>query len=382
MLYETPCRKNQIKTVYTKMIQCFKPHLFGNENKYLDEVLKSTWISAGQYVEQFEKEFSCIIGRKDVITVSNGTIALHLALLGLDIGKDDEVIVPDYTFVSPGNAVLYAGAEPVFADIDKDTWCIDAEDARKKITSRTKAIIAVHIYGNVCDMSALEEIVRQNDLFLVEDTAESVFSKYNGKPAGSFGDVGCFSFQAAKTITMGEGGAIATDDSQLAEKMRKLRSHGMSDKRYWHDMVGYNYRLTNLQAALGCSQLENLEKILFNKKKLYDYYKKRLEDIDGITFQTIPRNVEPVMWAVSIKIDPRKFKGDRDAIMKELLEKGIETRPGFYPFTSMPLYKPYKTQECRVAESISKDIIVLPSYSSLSEEEIDYVCSHLKGLLK
>jgi perosamine synthetase len=361
-----------------KMIPWAKPYLFGNEKDFMLNALHSTWISGGEYVNRFESDFAKLIGTKYAVTTSNGTTALHLALLAADIGLGDEVIVPGFTFVAPANTVLQTGAKPVYVDIDPHTWCIDVKEVEKSITDKIKAIMPVHVYGNVCDMGALTKIAKNNGIYLIEDVAEAVFSKYRGKFAGSFGDLGCFSFQATKTITMGEGGAVLTNDEKLSEQMRILRNHGMREgKRYWHDVVGYNYRLTNIQAALGCAQLENRNKIINEKKRVYQKYFENLSDLPSIDFQYISKKVEPVIWAVAIKINPEYFKGDRDFLIRELLKRNIETRPGFYPFSVMPLYN---AQPLPIAESISKNIISLPSYPSLSDEDIGYICNQLKSL--
>jgi perosamine synthetase len=363
-----------------EMVPWGKPCLGEKEKKYVLKALDSTWISGGEFIDRFEADFARLVGTKYAVTASNGTSALHLALLALGIGAGDEVIVPAFTFVSPANMVMETGAKPVYADIDPRTWCVDADEVKRKVTGRTKAAIAVHVYGNVCDMGALTRIVRENRICLIEDAAEAAFSRYRGKFAGSFGQLGCFSFQATKTVTMGEGGAVVTDDKNLADRMRIMRSHGMrQNKRYWHDLVGYNYRLTNLQAALGCAQLDNLDNIIAQKVRIHRRYLANLCGLPGIEFQHIPKEVEPVMWAVALKIDPGRFKGDRDFLIAELLEKDIETRPGFYPFSIMPLYK---ADPLPIAESISRNVISLPSYVSILDEDIDYISDQLKGLMK
>ncbi len=357
-----------------------KPCLGERERDYVVRALDSTWISGGAFVDKFEADFARAIGTKYAVTTSNGTTALHLALLALGVGPGDEVIVPAFTFVATANVVIQTGATPVYADIDPETWCVDIRDVERNITGKTRAIMPVHIYGNVCDMAALVQIARDKGLYLVEDVAEAVFSKYRGRFAGSFGDLGCFSFQATKTITMGEGGAVLTNDSVLSERMVVLRSHGMcEDRRYWHDVLGYNYRLTNLQAALGCAQLDNADTIIGEKRRVYQRYVKNLSGLAGIDFQRILPEVEPVIWAVAIRINRDYFKGDRDFLMAQMLERDIETRPGFYPFSVMPLYK---TKPLPVAESVARDTISLPSYVSLQDEEIDYVCDELKRLMK
>ena len=363
-----------------EMIPWGRPRLGEREREYLLKALDSTWISGGEFTDRFESDFARLIGTKYAVTASSGTSALHLALRASRIGPGDEVIVPAFTFVAPANMVIETGAKPVYVDIDRRTWCIDVKQVEKSITERTKAIIPVHVYGNVCEMEALMRIARERQIYLIEDAAEAALSKYRGKFAGSFGQLNCFSFHAAKTITMGEGGAVVTNDKRLSERMRIMRSHGMrKNKRYWHDLVGYNYRLTNLQAALGCAQLENLDNIIAEKARIYRRYLGNLSGLPGIEFQRIPKEVEPVMWAVAVKIDPHYFEGDRDFLIAELLKRNIETRPGFYPFSVMPLYD---AASLPVAELVSRNVISLPSYVSISDEDIDYICNRLKGLMK
>lgn len=362
------------------MIQWAKPCLFGNEKEYVMDTLQSTWISSGKYVDRFEAEIARIFGKNHAATTSNGTTALHLALLSLGIGKGDEVIVPDFTYVATANTVIHAGARPVYVDIDPGTWCIDPQQVERNITDRTKAIIPVHIYGNICDMDALIEIAEKKNLYIIEDTAEAIFSKYKGKYAGCFGDLGCFSFHAAKTITMGEGGAVLTDDKALFERIKILRSQGMREgKRYWHDVIGYNYRLTDMQGAVGCAQLENREQIINEKKRIYRRYLQNLSGIEGMEFQQIQDEVEPVMWAVALKIDPEYFRGDRDFLIEQMHKKSIETRPGFYSFSVMPVYE---APSLPVSESVGRSVISVPSYSFISDDDIDYICEQLISLRK
>lgn len=362
------------------MIPWGKPCLGERERDYLLKALDSTWISGGEFIDRFESDFARLIGTKYAVTTSSGTSALHLALLALGIGPGDEVIVPAFTFVAPGNMAIETGAKPVYVDIDPKTWCVDVKEVEKSITERTKAIIPVHVYGNVCEMGELTGIARKRKIYLIEDVAEAAFSKYGGRFAGSFGHLGCFSFQATKTVTMGEGGAVVSEDKELTERIRIMRSHGMQEnKRYWHNLVGYNYRLTNLQAALGCAQLDNLDSIIAEKARIYRRYLRNLSGLPGIEFQHVLKRVEPVMWTVAIKIATRCFKGDRDYLITELLKRNIETRPGFYPFSVMPLYH---TTPLPVAELISRNVIALPSYVSISDRDIDYICNQLKSLMQ
>lgn len=327
-----------------------EPDLKGNELKYLIDAFLSTWISSkGEYIERLEKSFSHFCDCKYGVSVSSGTVALHLALLALGIGKGDEVIVPDLTFVATINAVLYTQATPVIVDIEKDSWCIDPKEVKKVITPKTKAIIPVHLYGQPCDMGALMAVARAHKLYVIEDCAEAHGACYSGKKVGSFGDIGCFSFFGNKIITTGEGGMCVTNSVALDGKMRILRDHGMSrEKKYWHDMVGYNYRLTNLQAAIGVAQLERIEEILLGRKKIEEEYKRYLSDIPLLEFQRddLPKR-KKITWLVSALVKDKK----RDEYLSELHEKNIDVRPFFYSLSLMPVYKEYV-----FSGAISRDI--------------------------
>ncbi len=363
-----------------RIIPWAKPLFFGREKEYLVNAFESSWISGGPYVEKFEKQFTQYLGSKYGVTVSNGTTALQLAILALEIGPGDEVIIPGFSFVAPANMIIAAGATPVWAEIDPLTWCIDPASVQRCISSKTKAIMPVHTYGNVCDMDELKNIADKYNVVVIEDVAEAAFSKYKMRFAGTFGDVGCFSFQATKTITMGEGGFVLTSDKKLYKKMCIIRDHGMrKDKRYWHDMIGYNFRITNLQAAVGCGQFEKLDTIISQRKRVYQLYCKHLTGEEGITLQHFKPEVEPVVWAIAVKIDPNLFKGDRDFLIKSMLGVGIEGRPGFYPFSIMPLYA---APPLSVSEDVGANIISLPFFNSLTEEEIVFICEQLKKLKK
>lgn len=357
-----------------------KPNLGAKENRYLRNALASTWISGGPYVERLEREFLLRHRSRYGMAVSNGTTALQLALLALDIGPGDEVIVPGFTFVAPGNMVLAVGARPVFVEIDPEIWCVDPAAVERAVTPRTKAIIAVHIYGNVCDMDALGAIARRRGLFLVEDAAEAAFSRYKGRLAGTMGDIGCFSFQATKTITTGEGGFVLAKRKEHGDRMRLIANHGMRPgKRYWHDAVGHNFRLTNMQAAVGCAQLERLDGFVKDRARMARLYRKHLAGIGGAAMQTMRPEVAPVVWAIAVRLDPARFPGGRDEVMRNLAGHGIETRPGFYPFGAMPLYKSRRLPVC---EAVGRTVISLPSFPDLSEREIKLVCDRLKALAR
>jgi perosamine synthetase len=273
-----------------------KPTLYGDEIDTVVDALRSTWISGGPYVDAFEDEIARRLDSPYAIAVSNGTTALHLAFLGLGIGPGDEVIVPGFTFVAAANMALAVGANLVFADVDPSTWLLEPASVARLISPRTRAIVVVHLYGNVADMDALLEIAGEHRTAVVEDAAEAAFCRHKGRFAGTMGDVGTLSFQATKTITTGEGGMVLTGDEQMFRRMLLLRDHGMrQDKRYWHDVVGYNYRLTNLQAALGCAQLRHLDTIRAERARVHRTYRNCLAGINNFQQQVFDKDVDALL---------------------------------------------------------------------------------------
>jgi len=265
------------------------PDLSGNELKYLTDAFKSTWISSsGEFINRFEQNFARYCECSHGVAVANGTVAIHLALVTLGIKCGDEVIVPDLTFAATINAVLHANATPVIVDIEKDSWCISPTEIKKAISPKTKAIIPVHLYGQPCDMEKIMEIAKENNLYVIEDCAEAHGANFKDRKVGSFGDISCFSFFGNKVITTGEGGMCVTNNQKLDNKMRELRDHGMSKtKKYWHNYPGFNYRMTNLQAAIGVAQLERIEEILANRNKIELKYREVLINCENIEFQKI-----------------------------------------------------------------------------------------------
>jgi len=356
-----------------------EPLLDGNELKYLTECIKTSWISSqGKFIGEFENNFSKFCNRKYGVAVSNGTVALHLALAALGIKPGDEVIVPNLTFAATANCVLYMKAKPVLVDIESQTWNIDPVKIKEKITEKTKAIIPVHIYGHPCDIDPILEIAEKHNLFVVEDAAEAHGAEYKGKKVGSFGDISCFSFFGNKIITTGEGGMCITEDEKLDETMRILRDHGMSkQKKYWHDRLGFNYRMTNLQAAVGVAQLERADEFIKKKIWIAETYTKFLKDFRGITLAPKMPWAKNVYWMYSILIED-EFGVSRDDVINKLKEKEIETRPFFYPLSEMPFYN--DGNEYPVSKEISRKGINLPSFVSITEEKIKYVCDQIKLL--
>jgi perosamine synthetase len=361
-------------------IPVYQPYLNGNEKRYINECIDTSWISSkGKFVQEFEEDFAGYIGSKYATTVCNGTVALHLALLALDIKAGDEIIVPTFTYIASVNAITYIGARPVFADSDLKTWQVCTEDIAKKITNKTKAIMAVHLYGYPCDMIKINEIAKQNNLLVIEDCSESLGSKLNGQHLGTFGDISTFSFFGNKTITTGEGGMVATDNKRLYELSCKLKSQGLQggDRQYWHDVVGYNYRMTNICAAIGKAQLEKIDEILEKKKAIADLY---IQNLNGLPFDFLPQKecVENSFWMFTALVKPSFSRND---LMKYLADNGIETRPTFYPVHQMPMY--FKDEyHFPVAEEIGQRGINLPSYPSIKEEEIKYIIDKIRSFFE
>ncbi len=356
------------------MIPVSRPTIGQKEIENVTKATLSGWVSSlGPYVDEFECKFAAYCGTRFAVAVSNGTVGLHLALVASGVTLGDEVIVPDLTFVATPNSVCMANASPIIVDIRRDTYCIDPEQIERAITKKTKAIIPVHLYGHPAAMSSIQEIAEKYSLKVIEDAAEAHGAEISGKRVGSFGDCAVFSFYGNKIITTGEGGMITTDDEQLNNKLRFLRDHAMSKTtRYWHTEVGFNYRMTNLQAAIGVAQLERIDEFINERKKQLDLYRKLLEP-HGI--ECNPSNgVNSVNWltcAVITGIGRTK----RDKIIEIMRERGIDTRPFFYPVSMFPMYKMSKFNP--ISSELSANGINLPTYIELKKEEIEMICEAL-----
>ncbi|MEY8213996.1 MAG: DegT/DnrJ/EryC1/StrS family aminotransferase [Colwellia sp.] len=365
------------KVVNESSIPVYKPTLSGNEKKYVNECLDSTWISSkGDFIPRFEREFSNYLNVQAATTVSNGTVALHLALLALGIGPGDEVIVPTFTYVASVNAISYVGATPVFVDSLADTWNLDPEQVAAKVTSHTKAVMIVHLYGNPCAMDQLEKICNDNGLYLIEDAAEAFGSIYKGKYVGSFGDVATFSFFGNKTITTGEGGMLTSNNEILIKRAVHLKNQSVSSsKEYWHDEVGFNFRMTNICAAIGVAQIENADNVLTKKQKIASWYCDGLRGLE-VEFQFTEKDSVNSYWMVSILAKNSVIRGE---IRRYLKEHSIETRPLFYPAHTLPAF--IQGEVFPVAESLSERGINLPSYPDLSEKSVLQICDLIKCCL-
>jgi perosamine synthetase len=352
-------------------IPIYQPKLGNREKELVNDCLDSTWISSrGKYIDQFEQGIAEFTGAKHAIAVFNGTVALHLALLGLDIRPGDEVIVPDFTYVASTNAVLYVGATPIFVDVDAGSWNMDPALIERVITPRTKAILYTNVYGNPVDYHAIKEIADRHGLLVIEDAAESLGATYGKMKSGTMGDVSTFSFFGNKTLTTGEGGMVLTSDDGIAAKMRVLKNQGNSpDVRYYHDMLGYNYRMTNIQAAIGCAQLEQLDEILARKRSIQAYYESRLSG--HFTFQKIEKDSASSYWIVSMLT---ASKAQKEELVQVLASANIETRPFFWPIDRLPFYQEGLFP---VTQDIAFRGINLPSYPDLTEEQLNYICDQI-----
>jgi len=354
-----------------------EPLLDGRELEYVTECIKTNWVSSlGSFVTRFENEFAAFCQCAYGVAVSNGTVALHLALAVLDIGLGDEVIVPSFTFVATANAVRYTGATPVFVDSEPRTWNLDPDAVEAAITPRTRAIIPVHVYGHPADMGRIMDIARRHKLWVVEDAAEAHGAEYRGQRVGSLGHIGCFSFYGNKIITTGEGGMLVTNNAALARRAQFLKDHAMDpERRYWHPEIGFNYRLTNVQAALGVAQLERIDHLIELRRSHARQYQSELADVPGLTLQPEEPWARSVYWMYSILIQD-DYGYTRDEVIAGLKRKGVDTRPFFHPSHVMP---PYRTgQHLPVAEELSRKGLNLPSGPTLTEEQIHFVCQLLK----
>ncbi len=337
----------------------------------MNDAVRSGWISSlGPYISRFEADFARLCGAGHAVSVSNGTVAIHLALVALGIGPGDEVIIPDLSFVATANAVLMAGAKPVFCDIDPFTLGIEPRLIEALITSRTKAIMPVHLYGHPADMKAVLEVAGRHGLFVIEDAAEAHGATIEDKPVGSWGTCATFSFYGNKNLTTGEGGMVVTNDEALAARCRRLRDHAMSaTKRYWHEELGYNYRMTNLQAALGCAQLDRAEELLGGRRRLFELYQERLAGTPAIRLNRTANWAGNSYWMICTEIDGLD-EGAREALMAGLRERGVDTRPYFFSMSDMPYLESADTPE---SHRLSRIGLNLPTYVGLGSDDVDVI---------
>jgi len=365
------------------VIPIAEPLLGKEELDNIIKAVKSGWISSkGKFILEFEEGFAKYCGAKHGVATSSGTTALHLALVALGIGDGDEVIVPTLTFIATANAVTFTGAKPVFVDCHPQYWCMDPNELEDKITSKTKAIIPVHLYGHPCDMDQIKAVAEAHRLWVVEDAAEAHGAEYKGRKVGAFSDIACFSFFGNKIITTGEGGMCLANDEGIAARLRILRDHGQNpNRRYWHDVVGFNYRMTNMQAAIGVAQLDKIGKLIERRRQVAAWYAEAMADLQGDAGLSLPVEMpwaRSVYWMYSILLSPGSSV-TRDAVAKKLEEGGIETRPLFFPLHLMPPYSGFG--RFAVAEDISRRGLTLPSGYNIGEAEVTEICGQISSCL-
>ncbi|MDD1518422.1 DegT/DnrJ/EryC1/StrS family aminotransferase [Bradyrhizobium sp. WBAH42] len=357
-----------------------RPSIGQREEELIMDAVRSGWVSSmGRYIDEFEAVFARYCGTEFAIAVSNGTTGLHLALATLDLGPGDEVIIPDLTFVATANAVAYTGAKPVLADIDPVTLCIDPSSVNSLITKRTKAVIAVHLYGHPADMDSLAAIADANGISLIEDAAEAHGAEYKGRRVGSLSRCGVFSFYGNKIVTTGEGGMLTTNDRAFYKRAKRLRDHAMSsERRYFHEELGYNYRMTNLQAALGVAQMERIDEFLEQRAKIMAWYHSVIPTGEAVRLNKVRNWAKSAFWMVCLEVDSFNEQS-RNAFMSELKNMGIDSRPYFYTISSLPMYR---QQPLPISLRKSRTGLNLPSFCELTQKDVERVGRAVADLLK
>lgn len=364
------------------LIPVAEPDLTGREAEYAADAIASSWISStGPYVDRFERAYAEWCGTRAALAVANGTVALHLAMLAHAVGPGDEVIVPSLTYIATANAVRYTGAEPVFVDVDPETWCVDPRAIEEAITPRTRGVIAVHAYGHPADVDAINDACARRGLWVVEDAAEAHGALYKGRRVGTLSSIGTWSFYGNKILTSGEGGALTVDDPELERRMRLYRGQGMDPgRRYYFTVVGYNYRLTNIACAILCAQLERVDDILARRRGVFAQYRERLAGIPGIGFQPQAEWALPAPWLFCVTVDPDEYGRSRDELAEVLRESGIETRPFFIPIHSLPPYAGAAGPPRPLPETdrLARTGMNLPTSSRLDEPDIDRIADVIR----
>ncbi|MDE1870450.1 MAG: DegT/DnrJ/EryC1/StrS family aminotransferase [Candidatus Micrarchaeota archaeon] len=372
----------------TKFINVSEPDLSKLELKNAIEAVKSGFISgtAGKFIKQFEEEFARFCGAQFAVACNSGTAALQLAIRVADIKAGDEVIVPTFTNIASLLCIVYAGGKPVLVDSRADTWCMDETLVEQKITPRTKAILPVHIYGHPVKMDTIMQIAKKHNLLVIEDAAEAHGATFEEKMVGSFGDLSCFSFYANKIITTGEGGMTLTSSQKFADKMKVLRNLAFQDTvRYLHEDLGYNYRMTNIQAAIGVAQLSRINQFIEKKREMAQWYNKGLKKVKGVTLPVEMPWAKNVYWMYGIVIDEEKFGMSKEMLMQELKKRGIDSRSFFIPMHQQPVFHSmglFKGESYPVSENIGKNGLYLPSGLTIKKSQVSYICKAIKELSK
>lgn len=364
------------------------PSITDLELEYVKDAVINGWYeNCNSYIDKFEKMFANYVGRKFAISLPSCTSAIHLSLLSLNISSNDEVLIPDITWIASAAPISYIGAKPVFCDIDNKTWCISLDSIKKSVTDKTKAIILVDLYGGMPDLDEIIDFAKEKNIFVIEDSAEAVGSEYKGRKAGSFGDCSVFSFHGSKTLTTGEGGILLTDNEDIYRRALFLRDHGRdpnSSKMFWNSEIAYKYKMSNLQAALGLAQLERIHELIKKKTEIFNQYNKNLGDISYIKLNHQDIVTKNSFWMTTAVFD-KNLNLKKEEIIEKLAVKGIQTRPFFYPLSSLPAYKHYSDYQYDKKNINSYEIspygINLPSSLKIAKNDIDYVCQALRDLI-
>ncbi|WP_027633912.1 LegC family aminotransferase [Clostridium hydrogeniformans] len=363
------------------MIPLCIPQIEGNEWKYIKECLDTNWVSSvGAYVDKFEKDFADYVGAKEAVVTMNGTAALELGLRTLGIGEGDEVIVPSLTFISPVNAIKYVGAEPVFIDVCRNSYVLDTNKIEELITPKTKAILPVHLYGNSVEMDKVMEIANKYNLYVIEDATENLGGLYKGKHAGTIGHIGCYSFNGNKIITTGSGGMLVTNNDSVAKRAKHLSTQTktvLDNGGFYHDEIGYNFRMPNILAAMGCAQLEKLDEYVSIKRKNANIYNAELKDIKGVTIHKEKECEKGSYWLYSVLIE-EEYGLSRDELILRLMENKIQSRPFFMPIHEMPMYKKCRHGNMDNTIELCSKGINLPSSVSLEKDDIIKIVDIIK----
>lgn len=360
------------------MIPISKPYIDQKSKDLVRECMEGGQISSqGSFVTQFEKEFAEWVGAEASVAVFNGTVALHLALAGLDIKAGDEVIVPDLTFAATINAVLYTGATPVLADVCDKSLVLNAEKCERHITRKTRAILPVHLYGQVSDFVPMQALIGDRPIVIVEDCAEAHGAEHShGKKVGAAGMTGCFSFFANKVMSTGEGGMVTVSNKACLQKMKILRDHGMNRKLgYWHEEIGFNYRMTNLQAAIGLGQLSLVDSFIAKRNQIGEKYRLGVEGLP-VVWPAPQRNTRSITWLSTLLVENLMV---RDALLKYLKEGGVDARVGFTPLSKMPPYRQFYNDSLINSYSLSDRLVSLPTYFEMSDEDISYIVTKIRS---
>ena len=361
-----------------------KPSITELEIQYATDAVTNGWgKKCYEYITRFEEAFKIHLGVKYAIATSSCTGALHMGLKALDIGPGDEVIMGDSNWIATAAPIVHLGARPVFVDILHDSWCLDPDLVEKAITPRTKAIVAVHLYGNLCDMNSLLDIGKKHGVLIIEDAAEAIGSEYYGKRAGSMGKFGTFSFHGTKTLTTGEGGIFVTNDENLYEQVLTLSNHGRArgqTKQFWPDLIGFKYKMSNVQAAIGCAQLERIHDLIKRKRKILALYKEHLECLNSVAMNPEPEGTINGAWMPTVVFDP-VTNFSRKVLLDIFRKENIDARVFFWPLSSTPMFKSHSYCN-KVSIEISNRAINLPSHHDLTELDIERVVDIIKDTIK